>query len=67
VREVFLFGKYQHRRAPLDERWAERELFFWTAFRSIRLIVAAALAIYLIVCLATGADPFVRWLPGLDR
>ena len=52
-----MFGKYQHRQAPLDERWAERKLFFWTARQSLLLVLLAAATVYVIVSLATGADP----------
>jgi hypothetical protein len=54
-----LFGK-QSGRAPLDQRRGERELFFWTAFKCVQLVVAAALAVYLIVSLATGHDPVAQ-------
>jgi len=58
-----LFGRdHRERRPPLGERWGERELFFWTAFKGVQLVVAVALAIYLIVCLITGTDPMLRWI-----
>jgi hypothetical protein len=63
VQEAFLFGKRDHfqERPSLDERWEERELFFWTAFKGIRLAVTLALAVYLIVCLVSGTSPPI-WL-----
>lgn len=41
----------------VQERRAERELFFWTAFTAIKLIVVAVLAAYAIVSLITGEWP----------
>lgn len=41
----------------VQERKAERELFFWTAFTAIKLIVFAVLAAYVIVSLITGEWP----------
>jgi hypothetical protein len=55
-----LFGKQSAGRAPLDQRRGERELFFWTAFKCVQLVVAVALAVYLIVSLATGHDPVAQ-------
>jgi hypothetical protein len=48
----------RHRaRTSVQERRAERELFFWTAFTGIKLIVVAVLAAYIIVSLITGEWP----------
>jgi hypothetical protein len=41
----------QRLRRPLEERRAERELFFWTARQSLKLIAFAATVIYLLVIL----------------
>jgi hypothetical protein len=41
----------QRPQAPITDRKAERELFFWTAFQTLRLLVTTALAIYLILTL----------------
>jgi len=41
----------------IQERRAERELFFWTAFTAIKLIVFAVLAAYVVVSLITGEWP----------
>lgn len=52
-----MFRKRHWQRPPLDERWDERELFFWTAFKCVQLIVAMTFAAYLIVSLVRGDDP----------
>jgi hypothetical protein len=44
----------QRLRPPLEERRAERELFFWTARQSLKLIVFGAAVIYLLVMLCDG-------------
>lgn len=49
-------------RTSLQERRSEREFFFWTAHQWIRLAVAATLAVYLVVSLATGHDPLPQSL-----
>jgi hypothetical protein len=44
----------RHRaQASVEERRAERELFFWTAFAILRLVVA----VYLVVSLIEGEWP----------
>jgi hypothetical protein len=48
----------------VQERRAERELFFWTAFTAIKLIVFAVLAAYVIVSLITGEWPIRDLLLG---
>jgi hypothetical protein len=62
VQEVFLFGKQPAGRASLDQRRGERELFFWTAREALKLVVAAALTVYLLVSLATGHQPVPQQL-----
>jgi hypothetical protein len=46
----------------LPERRSEREFFFWTAHQWIKLLVVAALAVHLVVSLATGHDPLPQSL-----
>lgn len=45
------------RRAPLKRRRAEREFFFWTAFKTLELVAAAAFVVDLIVLLIEGRMP----------
>lgn len=42
---------------PVDDRRAERELFFWTAHKSLKLIVSVALTVYCVVSLIGGDFP----------
>jgi hypothetical protein len=44
----------RRRPRPLGTRWAERELFFWTARQILKLIVLAALTVYFVVSLLKG-------------
>ncbi|HTD08805.1 MAG TPA: hypothetical protein VK680_07925 [Solirubrobacteraceae bacterium] len=44
-------------RAPIDVRRAERELFFWTARQAIKLVLFAAVAVYVVVSLIEGELP----------
>jgi hypothetical protein len=44
-------------RRPIEARRAERELFFWTARQTLKLVVLAALVIYLVVSLVEGRLP----------
>jgi hypothetical protein len=44
-------------RTPIDVRRAERELFFWTARQTIKLVLFAALAVYIVAALARGEFP----------
>lgn len=44
-------------RTPIEVRRAERELFFWTARQTIRLVVLAALAVYVVISLLRGQIP----------
>jgi hypothetical protein len=50
----------QRARTPIEIRKAERELFFWTARETVKLIVLAALAVYVVISLIEGQ------LPGSD-
>jgi hypothetical protein len=47
---------------PRRERKAERELFFWTAREAIKVGLSLALAIYLVLTLASGGNPVFRWV-----
>jgi hypothetical protein len=44
-------------RAPIEERRAERELFFWTARQAIKLVLLVAVAGYVVVSLIEGRIP----------
>jgi hypothetical protein len=57
-----LLLKKDRQRPPLDERWNEREFFFWTAFKWVQLVVAVTLTTYLIISLISGNDPSPSWL-----
>jgi len=50
-------GLPQRARTPIEVRKAERELFFWTARQTVKLVVLAAVAAYLVVSLAQGRIP----------
>jgi hypothetical protein len=47
----------QRARTPIEVRKAERELFFWTARQTLKLVVLAALAVYVVVSLVHGRIP----------
>jgi hypothetical protein len=44
-------------RTPIEVRKAERELFFWTAHQTVKLVVLIALAVYVVVSLIQGEIP----------
>jgi hypothetical protein len=44
-------------RQPIEARKAERELFFWTARQTLKLVIFAALTAYLVVSLVEGRLP----------
>jgi hypothetical protein len=46
----------------VEKRKAERELFFWTAFAALKLVVAIALVVYLVVSLIEGGSPIPELL-----
>lgn len=46
-------------RAPIEERRAERELFFWTAAQVLALVLLTALTICLVVLVVEGR---IHWL-----
>jgi hypothetical protein len=47
----------ERKRPSIEVRKAERELFFWTARQTLKLVVMAALTAYLLVSLAEGRLP----------
>jgi hypothetical protein len=47
----------QRARTPIEVRRAERELFFWTARQTVKLVVLAAIAAYVVVSLVNGKIP----------
>jgi hypothetical protein len=47
---------------PIEARRAERELFFWTARQTLKLVIFAALTAYLVVALAEGRLPGAQML-----
>jgi hypothetical protein len=59
---------FESRRArqPIEVRKAERELFFWTARQTLKLVIFAAVTVYLVVSLLEGRVPggetLVRYL-----
>jgi hypothetical protein len=55
------FGSRQARQS-IEARRAERELFFWTARQTLKLVIFAALTGYLVVSLAEGHLPGVPTL-----
>ena len=57
-----MFGKQSAGRTSLEERRGERELFFWTAREILKLVLAVAGTVYLLVSLATGHDPVSQGL-----
>jgi hypothetical protein len=51
-------GHGSHRaRQPIEVRKAERELFFWTAYQTLKLVVLASFTVYLVVSLLEGHLP----------
>lgn len=56
--------------SSITQRRAERELFFWTAFEALKLILAAIAVLYLVVSLVTNAwtvGELVRVFSGVTR
>jgi hypothetical protein len=49
-------------RTPIEVRRAERELFFWTARQTLKLVLFAALAAYVVISLVNGQLPGVGLL-----
>jgi hypothetical protein len=47
----------QRARTPIEVRRAERELFFWTARQAVKLVVLAAVAVYVVASLLHGRIP----------
>ena len=50
-------GSRHRPQTSVEKRRAERELFFWTAFKALKLVVAVAVVIYLVVSLIEGDWP----------
>jgi hypothetical protein len=44
----------------VSRRRAERELFFWTAHKTLRLVLSAAVTVYTVVSLLEGRLPGVE-------
>lgn len=57
--KVMTPSSYARQRRPISERRDERELFFWTATMTLRLVAAVACTAYLVVALAHGEMPAV--------
>ncbi len=55
-------GPNRHNRPPVEDRRNERDLFFWTAQQSLRLILAVAITLYVIVSLLNGETPVIDQL-----
>jgi hypothetical protein len=58
----------------IKQRKAERELFFWTAFKTLKLILAATAVLYVVVYMTASlitneglGDETVRLLSSLVR
>jgi hypothetical protein len=68
VAEASLLGSPHRKRPPIEQRKAERELFFWTAFQALKLVIAFVFAIYAVISLIRGelpgGDLLVRSLGG---
>jgi hypothetical protein len=50
-------GLAHRARTPIEVRRAERELFFWTARQAIKLVLFAAVAVYVVASLLEGELP----------
>jgi hypothetical protein len=44
-------------RQPIEVRKAERELFFWTAYQTLKLVILVALTAYVVASLVEGRLP----------
>jgi hypothetical protein len=47
---------------PIGDRRAERELFFWTAHEALKLVLFAALVIYIVISVVQGRLPGAEML-----
>jgi hypothetical protein len=61
AKRIMGFGSRQARQ-PIEARRAERELFFWTARQTLKLVIFAALTAYLVMSLAEGRLPGAQLL-----
>lgn len=52
-----MLGPSDRPHTPIEKRKAERELFFWTAFQALKLIVTVALVVYIVISLIDGELP----------
>lgn len=61
--------KLEHKRPSIEDRKAERELFFWTVRQALLVVVLAALTAYVVVSLVEGRFPSELLLhyPGLPQ
>jgi hypothetical protein len=61
-------GSHAHRpersqqTTPIGDRKAERELFFWTAREALKLVLFAALVVYVVVSVVQGRLPGAEML-----
>lgn len=63
-----MLARPARRQPSLARRRAERELFFWTAFMALKLVLAGALVVYVVVALIAGelpGDELLRAVGGL--
>jgi len=60
-----LFERPNQRQTSLARRRKERELFFWTAFMALKLILASALVLYVVVALIDNEVPGRELLQAL--
>jgi hypothetical protein len=65
----FVLGSLQHERPSIEDRKAERELFFWTVRQALLVVLLAALTAYVVVSLVEGRFPAELLLhyPGLPQ
>lgn len=64
-RRRFVLGSPDRNRAPIQERKAERELFFWTVEKSLKSVALAALTVYSVVSVVEGHLPGAELLSRL--
>ena len=51
----------------IEDRFAERALFFWTVREGLRLLLFAAVVVYIVLSLAGGLVPRVEVITQLVR
>jgi uncharacterized integral membrane protein len=52
----------QKPKPPLNDRRAERELFFWTAQQSLKLVTCGAAVVYTLISMIEGHVPGLELL-----